>query len=141
MHGRTLLMAFSVVLLSGCATPATRIREHPGIYAKATLAQQSLISQGRIALGFSPALVKLALGNPQRITERTDEKGTEIIWHYLDYRSVAPYSNYPYFPYCCGAVVAPWPPVVVVPNPQRDRLRVIFRHRRVVAIEQELEPP
>lgn len=130
MHYRTILLLIILsASLSACVTPETRIREHPQIYARATPKQQSLISRGRIALGFSPAFVRLALGRPDRVTERTDSKGTEVIWHYVTFND---YTYYPYYPYWYG----PWPPFIVQAQ-NHDWLRVVFRNNQVVAIDQQ----
>lgn len=125
-----LLLIILSILLSGCATPEMRIRQHPQIYARATPKQQSLISRGRIALGFSPAFVRLALGRPDRVTEHTDSKGTEVIWHYVVYST---YPYYPYYPYWYG----PWRPVVVQ-SQAYDWLRVVFRNSHVVSIDRQI---
>lgn len=133
-------LALCAVLLAGCATPATRIRQHPDVYAQATLQQQALISQGRIALGFTPGFVRLALGAPDRITERTDRRGTQTVWHYFadDGGTTVVYGGLGYGGFY-GGPFAPWPPVVVERGgPPRDRLRVTFESGHVTAIERQI---
>lgn len=126
-----LLLIVLSMLLSACASPEARIRQYPQIYARATPKQQLLISRGQIALGFSPAFVRLALGRPDRVTEHTDSKGTEVIWHYVTY-NVYPYY---YSPYWYGL----WPPVVVQPPvSEHDWLRVVFRNGRVISIDRQV---
>lgn len=131
----------SALLLSACATPATRIRQHPDIYARATPQQQALISQGRIGLGFSPAFVALALGAPDRITERTDKTGTETVWHYVEYQydnSFVAFGAYPFYPYYGGPFFGdPFAPIIIQgPPTEHDRLRVVFKNHQVTSIEQ-----
>ena len=70
----TLALAAGLVL-AGCATPEARIRENPAAFDRATPAQQELIKQGKVAIGFDEALVQLALGVPDRITDRTLHRG------------------------------------------------------------------
>src|SRR5579884_4009716 len=64
------------LVLAACASPETRIRDNPELYAKLTPEQQTLVKKGQIALGMSQDAVMLALGKPNRITERTDAEGT-----------------------------------------------------------------
>lgn len=117
--------------LAGCATPARRIHSHPQIYAQATPTQQALISKGEIALGFTPEFVRLALGKPNRVTQRTDEKGTETLWHYADYQNnvvVTGGFGWPFYdPF--------FSPTIIVPSSAtNDRVRVTFRNGVVVAV-------
>lgn len=139
----------SALLLSACATPATRIQQHPDIYARATPQQQALISQGRIGLGFSPAFVTLALGAPDRITERTDKTGTETVWHYVEYQyndSFVAFGGYPFFPFYGGPYYGgPFfggafaPVIIQSPPTEHDRLRVVFKNHEVTSIEQAVK--
>ncbi len=133
IHAAVLLA--SALLLSACATPATRIQKHPDIYALATPQQQALISHGRITLGFSPAFVTLALGEPNRVTERTDSTGTATIWHYVAYQnndSIAAYGAFSF-----GSYYGPFAPIIVQSAPtEHDRLRVVFKNHKVTSIEQ-----
>lgn len=135
---RLLMMLSAAVLLSACATPASRIKDHPDIYARATPQQQALISQGRIALGFSPDFVRLALGAPDRITQHIDEKGTQTVWHYEDQSGDTAVAGYAFSPYFFDPFFGPaFTPVIVERSPRdRDRLRVVFKDDKVSVIEQ-----
>lgn len=137
---KMILVAVVAAGLASCATPQRRIQDHPQIYAKATPHQQTLISQGRIALGFSSEFVRLALGKPDRVTQHTDETGTQTVWHYLDYqRNVTWVGGFGY-----GSLWSPFynpfygpffgPSVVVRQTPGNDRLRVTFVNGKVTAI-------
>lgn len=106
---------------------------------------------GQVGLGFSTEAVKLALGQPDRITVRTDPTGQVQVWHYVEtvYYDGAFLYGGPYWggwggwggwgrrgwwgwggywggPYPVGPVAA------------YDRFRVEFRNNRVVAFVQEL---
>jgi hypothetical protein len=130
-----------------CHHAADRIQRHPDIYAQATREQQSLITQGRIALGFTPAFVRLALGVPDRVTEQTTPKGTETVWHYLEpgyaYGGYGPgywggYGGSPFWggPYWGGPYWGPYFGGAYVVNPpyrDRDRVRVVFKDGRVAS--------
>jgi len=71
--------------LSGCATPQTRIEKNPEIFARLTPAEQEMIKKGQAGVGFDQEMVKLALGEPDRVRARTDAKGTTEVWSYVTY--------------------------------------------------------
>ncbi|HEX7381308.1 MAG TPA: hypothetical protein VF265_04040 [Nevskiaceae bacterium] len=128
------------LLLASCATPLTRIRDHPHIYARATPEQQALIGKGQIALGFTPEFVRLALGKPEDVSERTGPSGTFVVWTYLHYRYYYPTYwggpfGWPYYgygwPYFGPNIIAP----VAIPVPH---LQVTFRDGVAVAIDRSL---
>lgn len=142
------------LLLAACSTPASRIKSHPDIFAQADTEQQAMIRGGQIALGFPPEWVKLALGEPDRITERTDAQGTETVWHYTDIETVGGYGAFAYgypdpfgYPPPYSAGYGPWwygppyPGLAAGYYPggaaqiESDRLRVTFRAGKVAAIE------
>ena len=143
---RLIAVITSALLLAACASPATRIKAHPDIYARATPEQQSMISRGQIALGFPPDFVRLALGEPDRITQHIDQKGTETIWHYVEFTTngytYAYYGGYPFYtpygPYI-GGPFGFGPTFVEAPREEKDRLRVIFKDDKVTSIEQVLK--
>ncbi len=43
-----------------------------------------MVKAGQVGLGFSAEAVKMALGEPNRVTVRTDERGQVQIWHYIE---------------------------------------------------------
>ena len=77
--------AVCAVWLAGCSTPETRIRDNPETFAQLTPQQQELVRAGRVGVGFDMAAVKLALGDPDRVTLRSDGSGESQIWHYVEY--------------------------------------------------------
>jgi outer membrane protein assembly factor BamE (lipoprotein component of BamABCDE complex) len=136
-------IALFAVLLAGCDTPDSRIKNSPQVYARLNPDQQALVKNGQIAVGFDMDTVKLALGDPTRVVMRTDATGQHEVWHYVtyaDYQGVVIYGGYwhryrgwggPYFyggvPYYNG-----YPAVV------HDRIRIEFDDsNRVKSIEQE----
>jgi hypothetical protein len=73
-----------LLLLAGCATPARRIEQNRELFDSLPVAAQARIRGGQIDLGFSPDMVRIALGEPQRRLVRR-AAGNEIeIWLYLD---------------------------------------------------------
>jgi outer membrane protein assembly factor BamE (lipoprotein component of BamABCDE complex) len=131
------LVLAGVVLLAGCSTPDARIKENPEAFDRGTPQQQELIKQGKIAVGFDEEMVKLALGDPDRITTHTDAAGESQVWHYVTYETddgVLLYTGY--YHRFRGPVLYPY----YLDYPARtehDRFRVVFKDGKVVAIEEE----
>lgn len=69
-------------LFAGCATPDTRIHRSPEVFARLTPAQQALVRQGKVAIGFDADAVRLAVGLPDRKWTRMDAAGTREVWSY-----------------------------------------------------------
>ncbi|HWU69060.1 MAG TPA: hypothetical protein VN046_09300 [Stenotrophobium sp.] len=134
---QVILTLLATLVLAACATPATRIKDHPDRYAALTPEQQTLVRQGQVALGMPAAAVELALGKPSSITERTDSKGEVQVWHYADPQSSLTAVSYsglydPFF--------FPFAPVVVsTTQPTRDLIRVYLNAGKVTAIEREMK--
>ena len=77
-------LVLGVVLLAGCATPESRIRKNPALFALFPPEVQKNVRAGRIEVGYTKDMVVMALGRPQRIPTRTAEAGTTEIWVYTD---------------------------------------------------------
>jgi len=89
--------ALCIALLAGCETPDSRIRNSPQIFARLTPDQQALVKGGQIAVGFDMDMVRLALGEPTRITMKTNRGGQYEVWHYVtyeDYQGAVIYTGY-----------------------------------------------
>ncbi|MFM8620331.1 MAG: hypothetical protein ACKOE8_16575 [Opitutaceae bacterium] len=127
----------TLLFAAACSTPASRIKANPEAFARLTADQKGLVQAGQIALGFEPEAVRLALGDPDRTTVRTDARGETIVWHFLSYEAegrvlfTGHYHSgrngwrwgaaYPYY--------LDYPARTV-----RDRFRVEFQGGKVVAI-------
>lgn len=72
------------VLLAGCATPAKRIQQNQELFDSFPVAAQARIRGGQVDLGFTPDMVRIALGEPQRQMLRRENGGETEIWLYLD---------------------------------------------------------
>ena len=83
---RNFAILTAVALLAGCATPQTRIADNRALYDTLSAESQTLIQEGRVAVGFTPEMVKLALGEPDRVYSRTDVGGKSESWAYTSYR-------------------------------------------------------
>jgi hypothetical protein len=129
----------ALLALAGCATPEARIQRNPELFATLAASDQQTIKEGRAALGFTPEMVRLALGDPDRVTARTDASGTNEVWRYTTYETEGGlylyrgyYHRYyhhrdPFFPYYMN----------YSGRRDRDYLRVTFSGGRVSAIEEE----
>ena len=73
-----------VVLLAGCATPAKRIEQNQELFDSFPVAVQARIRGGQIDLGFTPDMVRIALGDPHRQTVRRAADGEPGIGFYYD---------------------------------------------------------
>src|SRR5688500_10068806 len=139
---RTLVFTASaavLVSLFGCSTPETRIRRNPELFAQLTPEQQDLIRRGQVAVGFNAEMVRLALGEPDRYTTRTDQDGMSEVWHYVTYDAPAGgplYRGWYHRYYMWGDPLYPY--YLSVPDRrERDRFSVVFRNGTVRALERE----
>jgi hypothetical protein len=139
-HAKLTILAGAVLvtMFAGCATPESRIRDNPLVFAQATPEQQRLIRLGEVGLGFTPEMVRLAMGSPDHITEHEDSGGKRLIWHYEanpNYTYVGGGYGWGYGgPWYWGGGFAPVR-VVEAPPSEPDKLRVMFADNRVVGIE------
>jgi hypothetical protein len=135
-----LIAVLSALWLVGCSTPATRIKADPETYARLTAEQQALVRAGQIGLGFDFDAVKLALGDPNRVSTRTDADGETVTWHYLTYEANGRMLFTGYYHVGRGWWGgAAYPYYLDFPDRQvRDRFSVQFKGGRVAAIMQDL---
>jgi outer membrane protein assembly factor BamE (lipoprotein component of BamABCDE complex) len=135
--------ALGLSLIVGCATPDSRIKESPDVFARLNPDQQALVKAGQIAIGFDKDAVRLALGDPERVTVQTTPAGSREVWHYItyeDYQGVVIYGGYWHRyrgwggPLYYGGV----PYYNGYPARVHEHLRVVFDLQgRVVEFEQE----
>ncbi|MDB6092946.1 MAG: hypothetical protein JWM32_508 [Verrucomicrobia bacterium] len=135
-----LMLAGGFVLLTGCSTPQSRINDNPEVFARLTPEQQQLIKDGKVAIGFDMSMVKLALGDADRVRTRTDSQGVSEIWSYVTYEGddgMLLYRGY-YHRYYYGGGSPFYPYYLGYPSRrEHEHFRVVFRNGRVVSIENE----
>lgn len=83
--GLRLAAAGLLLLLTACSTPAARIRRNQALFDSLPVAEQALIREGKVGLGFSPEMVRLAVGDPDQRWIRTDRQGRAEVWSYTTY--------------------------------------------------------
>ena len=139
------------LLLAACTSPQSRIDDNPTAFSSLPAEQQALIKQGKVGVGFSEAAVKLALGEPQRISKRTDGDGVRVIWRYTRYEDDlgapvftgfynrgfgAPFNGY--YGNFAGAGFFPYN-LNTSTRRERDRISLVFKDGKVTAIEEEVK--
>ena len=72
-----------LLMLWGCATPETRIRKNPELFASFTGDVQAKVRRGRIDLGFSRDMARMALGPPHRVHTRISKEERTEVWAYI----------------------------------------------------------
>jgi len=130
-------LAVGLMLLTACNTPESRIAKQPELFNRLTPEQQQMIKEGRVGIGFDADMVKLALGDPDRIRERVDANGRSEVWLYINYEASDGAILYrgwyhrgwggPFYPYYLD----------IPGRRERSRDEVVFRDGRVVSDEQD----
>lgn len=78
-----LLLAAAAFLLTACATtPEKRIAKNPEVFAGFPEEVQENVREGVIQIGYDKDMVRIALGEPDRISTRRREGETLEIWTY-----------------------------------------------------------
>lgn len=129
------MMAAAMILAAGCATPGTRIQTHQAEFDAWPAAVQAKVRAGQVEVGFTPEMVRVALGEPDRVHTRLTEKGQSEVWIYFDH---GPHVSIGLgvgvgnrrSDYAAGAAVDAGP----APDSE-EVLRVIFKDGRVSEIE------
>lgn len=80
-------MALPLALLTpGCQNPrATRIQENAALYASLDPFTRKLVSDGLFDHGFTPEVLLMSLGKPNRVTVTETDRGHVEIWSYRNY--------------------------------------------------------
>ncbi len=131
-----LFLPLFLLLLAGCVTtPAQRIARNRAAFGQWPPEVQARVRAGEVGLGFTPAQVAMALGEPDHTFVRTTAQGTEEVWAYRRHKPRITLgigvSGGSRSTRVGGATV------VHSGGPYEDEaMRVIFQNGRVSAIEQ-----
>ena len=129
-----------VLALVGCATPESRIRRHPDMFASFPTNVQANVRSGIVDVGYTPDMVYVALGRPARVIERTAAEGRFEIWVYTDITYSTQFepieTTYWYRTHRGDLRLArDWSWVDVRQRHEYEILRVEFKDGKVLAIE------
>ncbi len=79
------LCLVSVALLAACSsTPDARIAKNQPAFSGYPAPVQQKIRAGEVDVGFTPEMVRLALGDPTRQFNRQSDQGASEVWVYHD---------------------------------------------------------
>ena len=136
----SLLVCVCGLLIAGCATPDSRIKRNPELFNSFPADAQAAIRQGRIDIGFSKDMVRMALGNPDHIYLRKTAAGANEVWSYVNLNRLSepyPVESDVLVPDSSGRYryVPTWTWVEVTRETERERLRVEFDGDKVKAID------
>lgn len=80
---RVLVLAVVALSLAGCAsTPERRAQQHPEVFEALPPEVQENVMAGQVEIGYTPDMVFLALGAPDRKINRRTENEEREIWVY-----------------------------------------------------------
>ncbi len=127
-----------MLVLAACATPAARIKRNQALFDSLPATEQALIREGKVAIGFTPDMVRLALGSPDRRWLRTDAAGQTEVWAYTTWDSLdgVPLHRGDFHRFRGGYPLF-HPPVHQRAARAREHFRVAFSEGKVIGIEQE----
>lgn len=128
------LAAALLLLLVGCSTPAARISSNQAAFDSWPADVREKVGLGKVAVGFTPEMVLVALGEADRKSTRTTAAGTVEVWSYFDH---GPHFSFGLGMASGGRHSAVGGGVAVGDQGFHDDeiLRVIFDGGRVAAIE------
>jgi hypothetical protein len=122
--------------LTGCATtPESRVEQNAALVATWPAEVQVQVRAGKVLIGFSAEQVRVAVGEPDRIVQRTDGTGAHDVWVYVD--------RGPRFSFGVGggsggggSGVGGGMSLGSRGRRERERMRLTFENGKVSAIEQ-----
>ena len=134
------LVLVAALLLSGCATPGSRIDRHPDMFAAFPPDIQENVRQGRIEVGYTRDMVFIALGNPDRTYVRLTEAGSVEIWAYTGVYYTTDFEPVEARYWVRGVdggmhLIHDWAWADISVRHEYETLRVEFRDDKVKAIE------
>ena len=81
---RWILFGLLVAMGAGCSTPDSRIQKNLDVFNTFPPEVQVMVRAGKVEIGFSADMVRIALGEPHRVYRRKVEKGETEVWSYID---------------------------------------------------------
>lgn len=81
----TLIAGLALAALAACSTPDSRIAGNRAVFDPLPAEVQQKIRAGQVEVGFTPEMVRLALGEPDRVFTRRSDRGDTEVWGYRDH--------------------------------------------------------
>ncbi len=131
---KSLFCGLACLLLVGCvSTPERRIAKEPELFASFPEDVQANVRAGSIEIGYDRDMVRLALGEPDRVSTRQREGELLEVWTYVGVHHTSETYRVRDF----GRFSTIDQNVVIERSRQNvyDRVRVEFRDGVVVAVE------
>jgi len=79
-----LVLLLTAAVLAACASTGSRIRDNQAAFDRYPPAVQEKIRAGQADIGYTPEMVRMALGEPDRRYSRTSAEGNSEVWAWRD---------------------------------------------------------
>ena len=132
-HGWCAILFCSLFLL-GCSTTQSRIAQHQVDFDQLPVAQREMIVKGQVDMGFSPAMVYMAMGAPNRKIQQKNLKGESVVWVYLQSKTEFYTIDYAGALHCRRGFSS-ITPVTGTRQVPYEAVRVQFKDNAVVSLE------
>ncbi|MDR2674263.1 MAG: hypothetical protein LBC18_05180 [Opitutaceae bacterium] len=130
----SLAMSMMALLSTGCSTRDGRIKKNQAAFDALSAEEQAAVRAGRVGIGYTPGMVTMALGKPDRVYNRTTAGGSVEVWAY---RSKTPAFSFGLGVGGGGGSTAIGTSVGVTTGGDQgdDKVRVVFEGGKVASIE------
>ena len=132
--GFPLVLVVVALVVAACATPERRIAQNPELFESFPPEVQENVRQGIIQIGYDRDMVRIALGNPDRMSTRRREGEELEVWTYTGvYHTTETYRVRDFGRF------STMDQNIVVDRTRRhayERMRVEFKNGEVIAVEQ-----
>jgi hypothetical protein len=92
-RGVTTFFGLGIVLglsAGGSTTPGRRVDAHRAAYESWPIETRQAVLDGQVELDMNPDMVRIALGEPNEIVQRSRGGREEVVWIYTKVETVAP---------------------------------------------------
>lgn len=83
-HLRAVACGLLALVAAACSTVDSRISDHQTAFDSYPPQIQQQIRAGQVKVGFTPEMVRMALGKPDDVYSRTTAQGASQVWGYHD---------------------------------------------------------
>lgn len=137
---RLICMILGLLVAAGCATPSSRIRRNPELFAGFPPEVQENVKKGKIEIGYTKEMVFIALGKPGRVYDRLTQGASAEMWSYVGMRyssDLQPVETSYWYRDADGNLqrIYNWSWIDVGRYTEYETLRVEFETNKVRAIE------